>query len=113
MDAKGDKEPPVSELVKQLVEDGKAYARAELDVARARASDEARRVAARYRTPALLFALSLGFFTASITVFCVLLAIEIAQITGPLLGGVFGALIALMIAGTLFFFARKGLEEKE
>lgn len=113
MATQGDKEPPVSELVKQLVDDGKAYAMAELEVVRARADREARRAVAKYRVPMLMLGLSLGFATSAVTVLVVMMAIAIAQHSGPLLAGVIGAAIAMAISGVLYFLARKGLEEKE
>ena len=94
-------ERPVSDLVHQLVEDGKAYARAELDVAKAIASEKGRALA----LPAALLGAALLVAQAAITI--VAIAIFFALL--PPLGLFLAALIAFLLlagaAGGLAWFA--------
>jgi len=106
----GEDEPPLSELVGKLVDEGKAYARAEMDLAKAKANAEARKLVARYRAPALLGLFALLFAIGGITTFCVMTGIMLAQRFGPATGTIAGTLIALLIALILGQMAKRKLE---
>lgn len=93
-------ERPIGELVHELVEDGKAYARAEVDLAKAIAAVKAKALA----LPAGLFvaALFLGMAGLNALAFGVVLAL--AKFLGPLLAGIVGLLIFAAVAGALVWW---------
>jgi hypothetical protein len=94
-------ERPVGELVHELVEEGKAYARAEVDLAKAIATAKAKALA----VPAglLVAALFIGMAALNALAFGVVLAL--AKFVGPLAAGVLGLLIFAAIAGGLAWYA--------
>ena len=100
-------ERPVGELVHQLVEDGKAYARAELGLAKATASAKA----GALKLPAILFGAALLILQAAVTVLAVGVCLALIPLTGPLLAGLLAFLIFAVIAGGLAWFGVKKLRE--
>lgn len=96
-------EKPIGELFGQLIDEGKAYARAELGLARATA--EAKAEAAR--KPAMLAGASLLFLIAGVVVLCMSLALGLATLLGPLGGGLVASLITFGIAYGLFLWAKQ------
>lgn len=94
-------EKPIGELFGQLIDEGKAYARAELGLAKATA--EAKAEAAK--KPALLAATSLLFLFAGVVVLCITLAVGLSIFVGPLAGTFIATLIAFGIAYGLFIWA--------
>ena len=96
-------ERPIGELFGRLVDEGKAYARAELGLAKATA--EAKADAAK--KPALLGAASLLFLIAGVFVLCMTLALALATLVGPLAGGLIASLITFAVAYGLFLWARQ------
>ena len=96
-------EKPIGELFGQLIDEGKAYARAELGLAKAAA--EAKADAAK--KPALLGAASLLFLIAGVIVLCMTMALALATLVGPLAGGLIASLITFAIAYGLFLWARQ------
>lgn len=96
-------ERPIGELFGRLVDEGKAYARAELGLAKATA--EAKADAAK--KPALLGAASLLFLIAGVIVLCMTLALALATLVGPLAGGLIACLITFAVAYGLFLWARQ------
>ena len=94
-------EKPIGELFGQLIDEGKAYAKAELGLARATA--EAKAEAAK--KPALLAGAALLFLIAGVVVLCIALAIGLAIFIGPLAGAFLATLIALGIAYGLLVWA--------
>ena len=84
-------EQPIGELVHQLIDEGKAYAKAEVDLARAQALAKA----AALKVPAILLFSALLFAQAAVTVLAVTIALTLAPMIGPLGGG----LVAVLIAG--------------
>ena len=90
-------ERPVGQLVHELVEEGKAYALAEIDLAKAIATAKAKALA----LPAALFAVALIVALAAVTALAVGVVIALAKFLGPLLAGVAGLLIFAAIAGGL------------
>jgi len=89
----GGAERPVGELVHQLVEDGKAYAKAELDVVKAMAAAKGKALA----LPSALFGAAFILALAAVTALAVGVVLALAKFIGPLLAGVAGLLI---FAGT-------------
>ena len=96
-------EKPIGELFGQLIDEGKAYAKAEFGLARANA--EAKADAAK--KPALYGAASLLFLIAGVVVLCMTLALALATLVGPLAGGLIASLITFAIAYGLFLLARQ------
>jgi uncharacterized membrane protein YqjE len=90
-------ERPIGELVHELVEEGKAYARAELDLAKAIAATKARALA----LPAALFGVALILALAAVTALAVGVVIALAKFLGPLLAGIVVLLIFAAMAGGL------------
>jgi len=96
-------EKPIGELFGELIDQGKAYARAELGLAKATA--EAKADAAK--KPAVLGAAALLFLIAGVVVLCMTLALALATLVGPLAGGLIASLITFGIAYGLFLWARQ------
>jgi len=96
-------EKPIGELFSQLIDEGKAYAKAELGLAKATA--EAKAEAAK--KPILLGAASLVLAFAGVIVLCMTLALALATLVGPLAGGLIATLIIFAIAYGLFLWARQ------
>jgi len=90
-------ERPIGELVHELVEEGKAYAQAELDLAKAIATAKAKALA----LPAALFAVAFVVALAAVTALAVGVVMALAKFLGPLLAGVAGLVIFAAIAGAL------------
>jgi hypothetical protein len=96
-------EKPIGELFGDLIDQGKAYARAELGLAKATA--EAKADAAK--KPAVLGAAALLFLIAGVVVLCMTLALALTTLVGPLAGGLIASLITFGIAYGLFLWARQ------
>jgi hypothetical protein len=104
----GDEERPVGELVHELIEDGKAYARAEVNVAKAIATSKANAL----KLPTILFASAFFLVSAAITALAVGVAMALATLIGPLAGGLVAFLIfAALAAGLAWYGARKLRED--
>ena len=84
-------EQPIGEVVSQLIDEGKAYAKAEIELAQAHALARA----AEFRIPAILGFTALLFAQAAVTALAVTVALTLAPLIGPLGGG----LIAVVAAG--------------
>ncbi|HEY7958975.1 MAG TPA: phage holin family protein [Sphingomicrobium sp.] len=90
-------ERPVGEIVHELIENGKAYARAEIDLAKAIAAAKGKALA----IPAALFAIAFTCALAAIVALAVGVVIALETFIGPLAGGFVGMLIFAAIAGLL------------
>ena len=93
----GGNDRPIGELVSQLVDDGKAYAQAEIDLVKAIAADKA----ADARTAAILLGLALLIALGAVVALCVGIVLALATFTGPLLGGVLAFILIGAVAGLL------------
>lgn len=100
-------ERPVGELVQELVENGKAYARAEIALAKAAALDKAN----GFKLPAILAFAALLVLLGAISAFAVGLVIGLAPLVGPVLSGLLVFLVLAGIAGGLAWFAAKKVRE--
>ena len=100
-------ERPIGELVQQLIEDGKAYAQAELGVAKAIAAEKA----AGIKLPAILFGAAFLFLQAAVVVFGMTVYLTLVSRLGPFLSGLIATLLCLAIAGGLAWYAVKRLKE--
>ena len=93
-------ERPVGELVHQLIEEGKAYARAEIGLLKAIGSAKARALI----LPAILFGTAVICALAAITALAVGVVIALAKFIGPLAAGFIGMLLFAGIAGGLGWY---------
>ena len=96
-------ERPIGEMFGKLIDDGKAYAKAELGLAKATAEAKANEA----KKPALLGAAALLFLMAGVVVLCMTLALALATLVGPLAGGLIAALVTFGIAAALGFWAKQ------
>ena len=96
-------EAPIGELFGRLIDDGKAYAQAEVDLVRARVEGEVERA----KWPAILGAAAIAFGFASVIALVLTMVLALAALLGPLGGGLLATLIALVIAGGLGLAALK------
>ena len=90
-----DNERPVGELVHQLIEEGKAYAHAEIALARTIATAKGKALI----LPAALFGIAFILALAAVTALAVGVVIALAKFLGPLLAGIAGLLIFAGLAG--------------
>lgn len=88
---------PIGELVHELVEEGKAYARAEAGLARTIAMAKAKALA----VPSALFGAALFIAMAALNALAFGLVLALAGIIGPLAAGITGMLILAAIACAL------------
>lgn len=102
-----DEERPVGEIVHQLVEDGKAYAQAEIDLAKAIALAKA----AAVKIPAILFGAAFLFLQAAFGVLAVAIYLSLVPLVGPFLAGLLAFLIFVGVAGGLAWFGVSKLRE--
>jgi hypothetical protein len=94
-------EPPsYGELAKQLVEDAKAYAAAEVELVKVIAGARARALI----LPAVLFGIAVLAALAGITALTLGVVLALAKFLGPLLAGVAGLLIFGAIAAGLSWY---------
>lgn len=98
---------PVGELVHQLIEDGKAYARAEFALVKAMAGAKASALA----VPAALFGAAFVCLLAAVTALALGVVLALAKFIGPLLAGIAGLLIFAAIAVGLVWFALKRIKD--
>ena len=94
-------ERPVGELVHQLVEDGKSYARAELGLVKAIATAKGKVLA----LPAALLAAAFVLAQAGVNALAVGVLLAVSEALGPLLAGLIAFLIFAAIAGGLAWWA--------
>lgn len=96
----GDIDRPVGELVHELIEDGKAYARAEVGLVKAMATAKANAV----KLPAILFGVAFLLCLAAITALAVGVVMALATLIGPLAGGIVTFLLFAAVAGGLAWY---------
>ena len=99
-------ERPIGDLVQQLTEEGKAYAKAELAVAKAIAAAKARALA----LPAGLFGAAFLLAQAAVTVFAVGVFAALYWLFGAVLAGFVAFLIFGVFAGALAWYAIQRLK---
>jgi hypothetical protein len=92
-----DNERAIGDIVSDLVDDAKAYAQAELDLAKAIAADKGRGLKVGAALLAIAALVAFGAITAlSVGIFALL-----ASFLGPLLGGIVAFLLIGAVAGIL------------
>ena len=102
-----DNERPIGELVHELIEDGKAYARAEIDVLKAMAAAKVNAL----KLPAILFGAAFVLLLAAITALAYGVAAGLAILIGPLAGGLVAFVLFAAVAGALIWVGVKKLRE--
>lgn len=95
-----DAERPIGELVHELIEEAKGYARAEIGLARVIAGTKGKALA----LPAALFAAALFVGMAAVNALAFGVVLALSNFVGPLLAGVAGLLIFAAIAGGLGWY---------
>jgi uncharacterized protein (DUF697 family) len=98
-------ERPIGELVQELVEEGKAYARAELDVVKAIAAAKGKALV----WPAGIAFVALLCSQAAITVLAVGLLMALDSVMNPLFAGVIASLVFAAITAALGWYAYRRL----
>jgi len=101
-------ERPVGELIHQLIEEGKAYARAEVDLLKAMGTAKAK----AFMLPAILFGAAFICALAAITALAVGVVVALARFIGPLAAGFIGMLIFAGIAGGLGWYGAERLKRE-
>ncbi len=104
--AEPEEERPIGEVVSDLVDQGKAYAKAEIDLAKAQALAKVD----DYKIPAVLLFGALLFAQAAVTVLAVAIALGLAPLIGPFGGGLVAVALAGGVAGLLAWLAVKRLQ---
>ena len=102
-----EEEKPIGELFGQLVDEAKAYAKAEIGLVKASAEAKAESA----KKPVVLGAAALLFLVAGVVVLCMTLAMSLATLIGPLAGGLIAAAVSLAIAYILYALAARELEK--
>jgi protein-S-isoprenylcysteine O-methyltransferase Ste14 len=93
-------ERPIGELVHELIENGKAYARAEIGLAKAIAAAKGKALA----IPAAMFGAAFVCVLAAITALAVGVVLALETFIGPLAAGFVGMLIFAVLAGLLGWY---------
>lgn len=96
-------EVPIGDLVGRLIDDGKAYAQAEVGLLRAKAESQVDRA----KMPLILGGGALAFGLAAVIALVLTFVLSLASLLGPLGGGLLAVLIAVLIAAGLGFAALK------
>lgn len=106
-DTAGEEDESIGDLFGRLIDDGQAYAQAEIDLLKTRAQAEIN----RYRGAAILAGAAIAVGTAALIVFSVTLIIAFSLFMPPLLAG----LCSLAILGIAFYLlvaaARRRIED--
>ena len=103
-----DQERPIGDLVQELIEEGKAYARAEIGLAKAIATAKGKALI----VPAILFGAAFILALAGVTALAVGVVVALAKFIGPLAAGFIGLLIFAAIAGLLGWYGARRLSRE-
>ena len=100
---------PIGEIVGRLIDDGKAYARAEIGLVRARVDNHVD----RFRPIVILGVGALLCGLAALVALAVTLVLALASLIGPLGGGLAATAIFAAIAALLAFLIKKKLGDPD
>lgn len=106
-DPLGDGERSIGETISQVIDDGRAYAQAEIDLLKVRAEAEVN----RYRKAAILSGAAAALAFAALVAFALTLVIGFARLLGPFGGGAAAVLLLALAAYALFSLARSSIED--
>ena len=101
-----DDEQSIGEVVSDLVDQGKAYAKAEVELVKAQALAKVE----QFKVPAILLFGALLFAQAAVTVLAVAVALGLAPLIGPFGGGLVAVVLAGGVAALLAWLAIKRLQ---
>ena len=104
-----EEERPIGEVVSDLVEQGKAYAKAEIELAKAQALARV----GELQVPAALLFGALLFAQAAVTVLAVAVALGLAPLIGPFGGGLVAVLMAGGVAALLAWLGVQKLQGRK
>jgi len=99
---------PISELIGRVLEDGKAYAVAELNVVKAIVTEKAN----AFKLPAIAIAIALLVSQVAIFILAVGITMALATLVGPLLAGIIGFLVFGGVAGGLGWWAATRIRDE-
>ena len=100
-------ERPIGEIAGRLVHDAKAYARAELDVAKAVASEKGNAV----KTPLILMVAAMFVAMAALNALAVGIVIALAGVMPAILAAILGFLLVGAVAGAMAWAGYSKLRE--
>ena len=103
-----DNDRPIGELVHELIEDGKAYARAELGVVKAIAAAKVN----GFKLPAILFGAAFVLLLGAVVALAYGVAAGLATLIGPLAGGIVAFLLFAAVAGALIWIGVNKVREE-
>ena len=98
---------PIGEMVGRILDDGKAYAKAEANLVRVKVEAEVD----RYRRPAIFGAIGAGFALAGVIALIMTLVLTLSYWLGPLLRGLLASALAFAIAAGFGLAAKRGWED--
>ena len=107
-DPLGDDDRSIGDSIAQVIDDGRAYAQAEIELLKVRASAEVN----RYRKAAILGGGAAALATAALVAFAMTLVIGFARLLGPFGGGAAAVLLLSLGAYALFNLARSTIEDR-
>ena len=107
-DPLGDGERSIGDSIAQVIDDGRAYAQAEIDLIKVRAEAEVN----RYRKAAILGGGAAALATAALVAFAMTLVIGFARLLGPFGGGAAAVLLLSLGAYALFSLARSTIADR-
>jgi Putative Actinobacterial Holin-X, holin superfamily III len=99
-------ERPIGEVVGQLVDEAKAYAKAEVELAKAQALAKAE----AYKIPAILLFTAMLFAQAAVTALALTIAFGLSPLIGPVGAGLIAVLFAAGVAAGLAWLAIERLK---
>ena len=97
---------PIGELVSDLIDHGRDYARAEFELAKAIAAAKARGLV----LPSILFALAFMLAFAGVTAFAIGVVAALSRLVGPLGAGTAGLLVFASLAGAAGWYGAERLK---
>lgn len=100
-------ERPIGEIVSDIVDDGKAYARAELNVAKSIAAAKAKAL----RAPVILLGASVFVAMAALNALAVAIFVVLALVMSPLLAGLLAFVLIGAVAGLLGWLGVQKLKD--
>lgn len=104
----GEGDRSIGEMVGQVLDDGRAYAQAEIDLVKVRAQAEVN----RYRRAAILGGAAAAFGLAALVAFAITLVIGFARLLGPVGGGVAAVLLLALGGYGLFSLAQSAIGDR-
>lgn len=102
----GDGEKSVGAMFRQLLDDGRAYAQAEFDLAKAKAEVKA----LQYRGAVILGSIALFLAFATTVTLCLVVVQWLSQLIGPYLGGLAAVIIVGAATVITALLARKAFD---